>query len=151
MRRVLASTSTRSSSLSSLGVRVASEWTRHGECNHCGWCCERIGFGSITLDKQDEAYLAIRGFRQTRQGPTIDIDFWAPCPAWNHNTDAPGCTIHDTDQFPVTCQEYPLRPSLIIKSPCSYWFERDGELVGGDSSPHPWQGTRREFIDRERL
>ena len=128
------------------------KWMRHGECNHCGWCCENIGAATIffpdgnpVVGISDEAYIQIRGFRKTTSqgqlGVELEVENRAPCPA--HVNDR--CSVYENR--PPTCQAYPWHPRQIINSPCSYWFEIDGFTMGGNASPHPWTGTRDEFAE----
>ncbi len=127
-----------------------SEWKREGECNHCGWCCQNIGYGQMFVPRQnafsgtsDPEYVKIRGFKETTskgyEGHGIEVDFYNPCPAHIDSK----CSIWEGR--PHACSSYPLWASQIIKTPCSYWFEKDEKKVGGDGSPHPWPGTREEF------
>lgn len=120
---------------------------RMGECNHCGWCCQYLGSGhtkmKLALDpeqQEDRKYLEIRGFQViSEEMAEIETLWYAPCPA--HKDDR--CSVWE--DRPYSCKTYPIRPAQIIRSPCSYWFEYGDIRVGGDASPYPWKGTRREF------
>ncbi len=129
------------------------EWVRKGECNHCGWCCENVGYGQLFIplganyEGLDEQYTQIRGFGEsTSRGHTghmVPVDFRTVCPLFCDQR----CSINATK--PRTCSEYPLWPGQIVKTPCSYWFARGEEKVGGEGSPHPWPGTSDEFNKKE--
>ncbi len=114
-------------------------WTRHGECNNCGFCCQMFARrGEVrSSDQGDQAFYQARGF----QPVTIDgtkrllLMGWmaAPCP--QHVDSA--CAIYATR--PETCRDFPTLPVDVVATPCSYYFEQDGVKVGGDASPHPWK------------
>ena len=104
-------------------------WVRAGECSNCGHCCENLGRFAITLTNHDLEYIKMRG------GPVVEGDFHAPCPQHVNNQ----CKVYSTR--PRTCSDFPSTPNEIIRTPCSYWFERevDGvlERQGGKGSPWP--------------
>ena len=133
-----------------------SKWTRHGECNHCGWCCEKVARDCIVrTDEQvqrDPAFYAARGFKPTRVDGAIRFVLWAwleaPCPQKQELSYSDGlggfgkqsrCGIYLTR--PETCQTFPRLPVDIVGTPCSYWFEAEsvkGRVsIGGSASPHP--------------
>jgi Fe-S-cluster containining protein len=133
------------------------DWERKGDCNGCGWCCEKIARDVLVrTDAQvarDPAYYAARGF----QPVTVDGErrhvLWAwleaPCPELRRPVHMPGygvvgthrCAIHDSK--PETCRTFPRLPQDVVGTPCSYWFERTEDDVagrvtraGGTGSPH---------------
>lgn len=121
-------------------------WTRQGECNRCGHCCEHlvrdVQVRTPAEVAQDEPFYRVRGFKamETTQGTRHVLWAWvaARCPELivDAYPDAfPICRIYE--RRPQTCQDFPQRPRDIIATPCSYWFERGTEKVGGDGSPYP--------------
>jgi Fe-S-cluster containining protein len=129
-----------------------NDWTRHGDCNHCGWCCTKVARDVIVrTDDQvarDPAFYAARGFvRQEVDGePRHVLWAWleAPCPQHQvrHFHDGLGGMIAQShcgvyDARPRTCQEFPTLPVDVVGTPCSYWFERGDAKVGGTGSPYP--------------
>ena len=119
-------------------------WTRKGECNSCGWCCQMVTWLTIVVPleqvKTDEKYFQVRGFNQHGQ---LSGDLFAPCP--QHDNENKCCRIYN--ERPATCCAFPISPDQIVKSPCSHWFERptaDGqtERIGGDGSPWPGHSVR---------
>jgi hypothetical protein len=56
----------------------------------------------------------------------------APCPQLD---DDDNCTVYQTR--PWTCRAFPKDPAQVLGMRCSYWFERDGQKLGGSASPHP--------------
>lgn len=113
-------------------------WTRHGECNQCGACCQILVQAlpvRLVPEVQEAAYWRARGF-PLRPGGTIDVTgtLVAPCPQL---TATLGCRLHGTAEKPSWCQSYPTGPEQIAAFPCSYWFTRDGEAWGGQASPYP--------------
>ena len=112
-----------------------SKWTRHGECSHCGWCCENIGRFEMPISNADPAYARIRGAKPSLNGLIITGDFRSPCPAHINGR----CSVYDTR--PTTCSDFPSEPNEIKNIPCSYWFEREEggivERIGGTESPYP--------------
>lgn len=129
-----------------------SDWTRQGECNHCGWCCEKVAREAIvrtaTQLQSDPAFYAARGFKPMQvDGETKHVLFaWleAPCPQLRIEQIPYGlggmlpssrCGIYETR--PQTCADYPRLPVDIVGTPCSYWFERGTDRVGGTGSPFP--------------
>jgi Fe-S-cluster containining protein len=113
-------------------------WTRHGECNGCGFCCTTFARQPIVRDPlavADQAFYRARGFK------TVPIDgsdrlvlfAWlqAECPEHVDN----GCRIYD--DRPQTCKSFPTVPADIAGTPCSYWFDDGAHRVGGAGSPHP--------------
>jgi Fe-S-cluster containining protein len=144
-----------------------SEWTRHGECNDCGHCCTMVARDAIVrTDAQvarDPAFYAARGFKPTRVDGDVRFVLFAwlraPCPQLTTVGEARDervaggvfgdagmtyvpaldarshCRIYETR--PETCATFPRLPVDIVGTPCSYWFERDGQRIGGTGSPHP--------------
>lgn len=123
-------------------------WTRHGECNGCGHCCEKVARDVIVRTpeqvRRDPAFYRTRGFQETEvDGEVRHVLFaWleAPCPElrvvrWGGG-EIPRCMVYD--RRPETCRQFPLLPRDIVGTPCSYWFEdARGRLAGGTGSPHP--------------
>ncbi len=126
-------------------------WERHGECNQCGWCCEKIARDVLVRTPEqvsrDAAYYAARGFTPVQlDGETRHVLWvWAEarCPElrtkaeqWSYGViEKHSCAIHD--QKPQTCVDYPRIPQDIAGTPCSYWFTSGDKAVGGTGSPHP--------------
>jgi Fe-S-cluster containining protein len=113
-------------------------WTRHGECNGCGFCCQTFTRQAIVRNPDevdDLAFYQARGFTET----TVDgrrclvLLGWmtAPCPQHVESS----CRIY-ADR-PRTCREFPAQPSDIVGTPCSYWFTHGDLTAGGLGSPHP--------------
>lgn len=120
--------------------RSSDGWVRHGACRlGCGACCQSLAQG-ITVrfvpTVSEPAYLQARGIGPARPDGTVTVTgtLVAPCPQL---TGALNCGLHATAQKPQWCQDYPTAPEQITALPCSYWFERDGERVGGTASPYP--------------
>lgn len=112
-------------------------WTRHGECNGCGFCCTAFARQAIVRDASsvaDPAFYRARGFK------TVSVDgvdrlvlfAWlqAECPEHVDQS----CRIY-ADR-PRTCQEFPTVPADVVGTPCSYWFEQGPHRIGGSGSPH---------------
>ncbi len=113
-------------------------WTRHGDCNGCGFCCTAFARQPIVRDPAkvaDPAFYKARGFTPiTVDGAEKIVLFaWlqAECP--EHVDSA--CRIYD--DRPQTCRAFPVVPSDIAGTPCSYWFEDGEQRVGGTGSPYP--------------
>ena len=130
-------------------------WTRHGDCNQCGHCCEHIVRDvQVRTPEQvarDEAFYRVRGFKamETAQGTRYVLWAWvaARCPELEGDSGySPWCRIYE--HRPQTCQDFPQRPRDIIATPCSYWFERGTERVGGDGSPYPTSVDRLMALER---
>jgi Fe-S-cluster containining protein len=119
--------------------------TRHGECNHCGWCCEYEGKTVAQVENpkgvSDPRYYRLRGFvLDHREGIPVmarrTVWMRAVCPEFQGAKVTERCGIYQ--DRPETCQAFPTRPAQIVGTPCSYWFERDGVRVGGGlGSPYP--------------
>jgi Fe-S-cluster containining protein len=121
-------------------------WTRHGECNGCGFCCESVSRDVLVRTEEqvavDKPFYLARGFQPT----TIDgerryvLFAWlvAPCPELKKETWAYGtqyrCRIYE--HRPETCQTFPRLPQDIVGTPCSYWFTHGEHTIGGQGSPH---------------
>lgn len=119
-------------------------WTRHGECNECGHCCQTFTRDIVVrdlADVKDATFYRARGFQpMTIGGKTRHVlTGWmvAPCPQFNETC---GCLTY-TDR-PKTCRDFPVAPADIVASPCSYWFERGAHKVGGTGSPYPASMTQ---------
>ena len=114
-------------------------WLRQGDCTHCGHCCTRIARAPIVRSERqmavDPAFYRARGFQAVElDGETQFVLYaWleAPCPEFRDNR----CAIHATK--PRTCAEFPRVPLDVVGTPCSYWFERGTERLGGMGSPYP--------------
>lgn len=109
-----------------------SKWTRHGECSHCGHCCEVIARQPLVRNLaavDDPSFYRVRGF----VGEPAVLWTWllAPCPQHQGGT----CAVYETR--PATCASFPQHPRDIVGSPCSYWFSRGAEMAGGLGSPAP--------------
>lgn len=136
------------------------KWTRQGECNHCGACClflhnDPIQLGIDVKETSDDRkkLLALRGFRpndpQNLTQVTAPIFLYNPCteyrfPYAGYNG---SCRIWGQVERPQACTDFPSRPSQIINTPCSYWFERPNghggvHSVGGQGSPYPGEQQR---------
>jgi Fe-S-cluster containining protein len=125
-------------------------WTRYGECNGCGHCCEMFTRDVVVRNidaEYDPAFYRARGFQpMTISGHTRHVLLgWmaAPCPEHTPT----GCKVYDTR--PKTCQTFPRVPADIVGSPCSYWFEDGTRKVGGTGSPHPSTLTELIAIETE--
>lgn len=127
-------------------------WTRHGECNGCGHCCEFVAREVLVRTPEqvarDAAFYRARGFQPVTVDGQVRHVLWAwvhaPCPElrttvthWTYGTETRHrCAIHEAK--PETCAAFPRLPQDIAGTPCSYWFEDgDGRRVGGTGSPHP--------------
>jgi len=130
-----------------------TQWTRYGDCNHCGDCCRAVAFHvtSVTQlshpDTRTDSCLDDRDYWLTR-GYTIDdekqlamlpVHFVHPCPKYVLprviHEDVPehgSCSIHDTK--PTYCTLFPTRPDEIVHTRCSYWFERAVITVVGEGA-----------------
>ena len=87
-----------------------------------------------TEDPAELYYLKVRGFKISLRPPTMVLDAVWPCPQLHDHR----CTIYD--KRPQRCQDFPSRPSQLVGTPCTYWFERAGadgkiEYSGGDRLP----------------
>jgi len=125
-------------------------WTRHGECNNCGHCCQTFTRDIVVRDMgtvADQAFYQARGFRPvTIDGqPRIILAGWmaAPCPEHTPT----GCRIYS--ERPGTCQAFPTSPADVVQSPCSYWFSDGANQVGGDGSPYPARIEQLMAIEQE--
>lgn len=128
-----------------------SEWTRQGECNHCGYCClflatqahmlalEKDGFRD-QHGKFDEQHLKVRHVMTDQAEPSKVVThawFYSPCSEFK--VDELRCGIQETK--PYTCSAYPWDPEQVIGTPCSYFFEKKQDdttlRIGGQGSPYP--------------
>lgn len=128
-------------------------WVRKGECNHCGWCCifsfDPVGVFFADKDKKRNELLQVRGFRpaenEGEQGYMAYGDVYLPCPQHIDNK----CAIYE--KRPELCRTFPLLPTQVVGTPCSYWFEDEEgkELpVGGDASPYARKYGNFEVLKR---
>lgn len=119
-----------------------TQWVRKGECNHCGWCCifsfDPVGVFFSDRDPKRNELLQVRGFKPAEndgeRGYLAYGDVYLPCPQHKDGR----CSIYE--KRPELCRTFPVMPSQIIGTPCSYWFEdAEGQALpaGGDASPHP--------------
>jgi Fe-S-cluster containining protein len=121
-------------------------WTRHGECNHCGFCCQYSAQTQVVVENPngiaDPAYHRTRGFTLTYVGGVavkavaLALIQLPPCP----KADVQGATTlcRDYEHRPTTCRDFPKTPDQVKGIPCSYWFESPaGDIVGGLASPYP--------------
>jgi len=119
------------------------KWERKGECNGCGACCHALLFNiKLTVDSRAmhppplDPYWGIRGVTRRNDGKGGMVlqfvgDLLNPCPKYSF--DQKNCTIYETR--PKWCADFPTDPSQIQNTPCSYWFERGSEIVGGSGAP----------------
>lgn len=121
------------------------EWVRKGECNHCGYCCQFMGGRLMAFEHKpisgevDMEFLKMRGVSFRNDGKAeMWADLYVPCV--NHDSEAKRCRIYD--ERPRTCHLFPQLPEQIIGTPCSYWFERGEEKIGGMGSPYPVEAIR---------
>lgn len=124
-----------------------TNWVRHGECNKCGHCCEKISRDVLVrTDAQiarDPAFYEARGFKKMQVDGETKHVLWAwldaPCPELRKDQWMGGwaysCGIHA--HRPQTCQDFPTLPQDIVGTKCSYWFTCDEVAIGGLGSPHP--------------
>ena len=119
---------------------MPTTWTRHGECNHCGWCCEVLAREFVVRSPVDSYWVEFykaRGFKKVSAGDFVGrfAVLTAPCP--EHINDR--CALEE--RKPRRCKEFPVVPAEIIGSPCSYWFENGRMKAGGTGSPFPCDET----------
>lgn len=125
-------------------------YTRKGECNNCGWCCQFEGVYFNTaetadgapLSASDQKFYELRGGRVLNEGRIIRylIHAYAPCSA--HDQEKQTCSVYD--ERPDICRAFPSSPEQVEGTPCSFWFEGTtdtGDVVrrGGVESPYPTQ------------
>src|SRR5512136_128177 len=105
---------------------VGMAWTRHGDCNRCGYCCEFMGPVAMTTRVNGEGRLD-KALWELRRPAVRDVSnrevlyighTYLPCSA--HHLPST-CTIYDTR--PETCRTFPVHPDQIEETPCSHWFE----------------------------
>lgn len=124
---------------------MSPNWVRKGECNMCGWCCkftfDPVAIFVPTPTEEMKDFLKVRGFQAFKSRGEEGLGqygaVYLPCPKLKDNK----CSIHETR--PQMCRDFPLRPSQVVNTPCSYWFEDSNGIekpVGGDGSPHPAEG-----------
>lgn len=102
-------------------------YIRHGECNHCGWCCQFTGQSTVKVENarglSDPDYYKARGFAIVqREGLSIlaeaKVSHHLPCP--QHVNER--CSIYA--ERPSTCKDFPVSPEQIKHVPqCGYHFE----------------------------
>lgn len=115
-------------------------WTRKGECNRCGWCCQYEIAVRIKVNiSRDPDYYKVRGHQLFADGTARSLAYIGyPCPKFDEKEKS--CMIYS--ERPRTCIEFPNSPDQVEDVPCSYWFERVGsdgsvERRGGMESPWP--------------
>ena len=121
-----------------------TRWVRKGDCNFCGYCC-RFPFDPITLffpkgNPKLEAFLKVRGFiSATSDGEHGQVSHalaYQHCP---FHVDEK-CALWGKPERPEMCHDFPEKPSQVLHTPCSYWFEdAEGSAapIGGEGSPYP--------------
>jgi len=127
-------------------------WTRKGDCNGCGWCCQFVYFNVNLIMPVERCGTHEREYYQTRklrllhhggeQCVQLNGQLWNPCQ--HHDNEAKQCKIYETR--PQWCREFPTKPEHILSTPCSYYFSRELEngrieYAGGDGSPYPGSST----------
>lgn len=122
-------------------------WTRHGECSHCGWCCQYGAWSTAVVENaqglSDPQYYRVRGWvlHHVEGVPvqaTARIAHYQPCPSFVGVAGVPGCRLIGDPGRPATCHAFPTEPRQVRDIPCSYWFESEaGERIGGNGSPYP--------------
>jgi len=124
-------------------------WTRHGECNGCGACCQVLIQPvtlRVTLPALERDYLTARGLTPDDQGRAVVTGaLVSPCPQLTAEN---RCVLHESGAKPRYCRDYPTAPEQIAPHPCSYWFTRDGEAWGGQASPYPIRTRLVEEVGR---
>ena len=125
-------------------VTKQPNWIRKGECNNCGYCC-RFPFDPLTLffpkgDPLLEQFLKIRGFVEGhsdgQRGQGCHALAYQKCP--HHIGER--CDLWAKPERPQLCHDFPSKPSQVVSTPCSYWFEDVDGLaspIGGEASPFP--------------
>lgn len=123
---------------------ITTRWTRMGECNHCGACCQNLSRQVLKITggtEVDRPYLELRGAVPTG-AQTFDLPVWVHAPCVAHESGAATgnggggrCAIYD--RRPRTCRDFPWRPDQVVGTPCSYRFERQvngrTEIIAGDA------------------
>ena len=122
---------------------TTTRWVRKGECNNCGYCC-RFSFDPVRLffpnpTAKLEQFLRIRGFLdEVDQGERGVASFARVYLKCQHHIDDK-CAIFNSPERPQMCHDFPEKPSQVIHTPCSYWFEdADGreKPIGGNGSSY---------------
>jgi len=128
-------------------------FTRYGNCNHCGWCCNFVGLYPLTIEKKEGAkekdinpdmirYYELHGGKSSGDGKKVQIMFYLAATCKEYNIKKRGeesCNIYN--ERPNICKDFPIFPEQIEGTPCSYWFEYevDGKIIkrGGQESLYP--------------
>lgn len=134
-------------------INDRAAWQRRGECNRCGYCC-RFSFDPVQLffpngDAKREAFLKLRGFSPAHDGEQAGLSRWARIYDQCEHHVADGCAIFGQDARPQMCADFPSKPSQVVGTPCSYWFEDSSGReppVGGDGSPHGDSNAKHEDV-----
>ena len=126
-----------------------TEWTRHGDCGHCGYCCRYAASSVVDVSNpdgvSDPGYYRTRGFtlHYTSGVPvkaTARVHHELVCPKMSEvPPGTPACGVHALR--PQTCRDFPVSPAQVVGTPCTYWFTRGDESVGGLGSPHPTEAA----------
>lgn len=119
---------------------VQRHFTRMGECNRCGRCCE-----FITLQVPPEylsnadirRWIELHGIRLSERDGGVFARIDLPCSAL---TEEGLCSLMGTPERPALCSHWPATPAMLagLEEVCSYSFERqpgpqEGTLVTGGS------------------
>src|SRR3990167_5015063 len=102
---------------------------RHGECNHCTWCCqfiviERVTIAPSKLTPDEINFYQLRGGQLGADGHLRVVQH-AFVPFSLHDRAAGRCTSYAPR--PQVCSPFPTLPEQIEGTPCSYWFETPRE------------------------
>ena len=132
------------------------EWTRKGECNHCGFCCMFLSNSLTPVNSTaealtppgkecvDEAHLVVRQFEEVGPG-RYQGGAWLYSPCSEYDMDTLRCGIND--KKPMTCREFPTTPDQVLGTPCSYYFERTADdkvfRQGGEGSQFPGRSVEK--------
>jgi len=121
---------------------LMDDWVRHGECNHCGACCTDLVTDMTVLIAVEQVLRPgpeHEDYFRVRQVPLVEQDgklyrqytgkLLNPCQYHQQNQ----CSIYETR--PRFCRDFPTHPDHIKAMPCSYWFQRGEEIVGGQGAP----------------
>lgn len=122
-------------------------FTRKGDCNNCGWCCQfeavhrcsGVAQDGGHVDPDTRKFYELRGGQISADGRTIRYLMHAYVPCSAHDQERSTCSVYD--DRPQICRDFPKTPDQIEGSPCSYWFESEveGQIIyrGGINSPYP--------------
>jgi len=129
-------------------LRTETGWQRHGDCTHCGHCCNFEGPQRQTFEASenparfDSRYFKVRGYEvEDDRRASIITHAFVPCPKFDRTATggAGACTIYQ--ERPATCRKFPEFPLQVLQTPCTYWFENriNGHVFrfGGNGSQYP--------------